>query len=148
MSNLGALRRRMLSFAAIVVSLLAISSPTASAEQKEPVHALVFDTFAGISCFYSQGYAYVSYKGWGVDYARNQWIDVYLDVFPPQGRSSADDVTANASTTLQTSGSGSWTSPTYNQGAGGGTGTWSVRVRAYISGSGMLGEAWDYCSYD
>jgi hypothetical protein len=56
----------MLSFIAIAVSSLAISSPAASAEQKEPVHALVFDTFAGISCIYSEGYAYVSYKGWGV----------------------------------------------------------------------------------
>ncbi|XVV03360.1 hypothetical protein ACQPW3_39540 [Actinosynnema sp. CA-248983] len=90
-------------------------------------------------CGVHEGNCVISYKGWGIEYARNSQIDVYLDVTGPSTLIVAAGY--NDKTTLCTDGNGAWSTSTYTR--PGGSGYWTVRVRAYRPAGGLLAEARD-----
>ncbi|NIH80128.1 hypothetical protein [Amycolatopsis viridis] len=130
---------RMRGIALLWVMALFAGMPVAHAMEYRPA---AFETFAGISCL-SGAYPHISYKGWGVDYAKNTKIDIYLDVTGP----STASVKPLVMTSLYTDGNGAWSSPTYSD-LSSGVGTYHLHVRAYSTSSGaLLNEAFGACTY-
>ncbi|GGO28666.1 hypothetical protein GCM10010116_57490 [Microbispora rosea subsp. aerata] len=110
-----------------------------------PANALAAETYASITCTEAQFGGYnLKYKGWGVQYAPNRQIKITTKTYGTNGA-----ILNTQSTTLYTSSSGSWSTPTYSGYAGseiGGTESPAVYVSAQYAPSGsFIDDAWDEC---
>lgn len=125
---------RLRNIALLSLACLFAGMPVAQAAEQRPA---AFDTFAGISCL-AGAYPIISYKGWGVDYARGRAVDVYLDVTSPPTLA----VNPLAMTTVTADGNGAWSTPTYSD-LSLAAGTYGLHVVAYSTSShALLGETY------
>jgi hypothetical protein len=103
--------RRTLSttFAAICLLFALLASAGASpAFAKPKAAAIPSETFASIVCITGGDEPALQIKGWGVDYTGGQKISISLTVYNYGGTVLVGD-----GTSLYTSNTGSWSTPTY-----------------------------------
>jgi hypothetical protein len=103
------MRRTLSTTFMVICLLLAFLAPaSASPALTKPRAAIPTETFASIVCITGGDTPAFMIKGWGVDYTGGLRISVSLSVYDTGGNLIVGD-----GTTLYTSTSGSWSTPTY-----------------------------------